>query len=103
MAIVRAQDGNYYEIPDEQLAKLKIPADKLKEKIGSQPMTSPGGPGGSPLVNVHIYYSGGGGAPGAAEGAGTGAVRPYDWYWLNWRNWANWQNWNNWQNWRNGW
>jgi hypothetical protein len=102
MAILRAMDGTFYEIPDDQVERYKIPADKLKEKIGEQASAEgppPGGPpesGGpsSPLVNVHIFYGGqGGGAPAAAEGA----VQPYDW-----RNWRNWSNWNNWRNhWRN--
>src|SRR5438034_3734058 len=104
MAILRALDGTFYEVPDEQIAKYKIPEDKLKEKLGTQAPTESGGPppeGGAPeggaggsLVNVHIYYSGqgqgqGGGAPAGAEAA----VQPYDW--RNWRNWNNWRNWRN--------
>jgi hypothetical protein len=103
MAILRALDGTFYEVPDDQMAKFKIPPDKLKEKLGSQVPTDAGGPpegggggepgGASPLVNVQIYYGqgqgGGGGAPAAAEAG----VQPYDW--RNWRNWANWRNWRN--------
>ena len=85
MAILRALDGTFYEVPDDQLARFKIPEDKLKEKLGSEATSEgppPQGPpmsGVSPLVNVQIYY-GGQGAPGGGEAA----VSPYDW--RNWRN-----------------
>jgi hypothetical protein len=110
MAILRALDGTFYEVPDDQVAKYKIPDDKVKEKLGAQaptegaPQEAPpeGGAPVSPLVNVHIYYAGQGqgGAPGAAGAAAgaEGAVQPYDW-----RNWNNWRNWRNWNNWRNHW
>lgn len=107
MAIVRGLDGTFYEIPDDQVQKYKIPEEKLKEKLGSQAPTEGAPPepppeqggSGSPLVNVQIYYGGQGpsGAPGGAH-AGEAAVQPYDW-----RNWRNWRNWNNWRNWRNHW
>ncbi len=44
MAILRAMDGNFYEIPDEQVAKYKIPQEKLKEKLGSQAQGAEGPP-----------------------------------------------------------
>jgi hypothetical protein len=106
MAIVRALDGTFYEVPDEQLGKFKIPEDKLKEKLGaeagSEPPPPEGGPGGGagPLVNVQIYYGGQGAGPTGAPAGAEGAVQPYD-YWRNWRNWNNWRNWHNWHNWRN--
>jgi hypothetical protein len=97
MAILRALDGTFYEIPDDQAKKYKIPEDKLKEKLGDQaptegpPSEGPPESGASgPLVNVQIYYTGGG--PGGA-GTPETAVQPYDW-----RNWRNWRNWNNWRN-----
>jgi len=103
MAIVRGPDGTFYEVLDDQLAKFKIPADKLKDKLGSQATTGgpppSGGPpegGTGPLVNVQIYYSGQGAGAG---GGGEAAVSPYDW-----RNWNNWRN-HSWRNhhWRNDW
>src|SRR4051794_25344663 len=109
MAILRALDGTFYEIPDDQVAKYKIPEDKLKEKLGAQapqegqPQEGPPEGGAvSPLVNVQIYYSGSGpsGAPGGAPASAEGAVQPYDHHWHNWHNW---HNWNNWRNWRNHW
>ncbi len=103
MAILRALDGTFFEIPDDQIAKFKIPPEKLKDKLGAQAPTDAGGPpeggggepgGTSPLVNVQIFQGGGGGAPAGAEAG----VNPYDW-----RNWRNWRNWANWRNWRNHW
>jgi hypothetical protein len=85
MAIVRALDGTFYEVPDDQLSRCKIPEDQLKSKLGETAPTDegppPGGGGegpGSSLVNVHIYYS------GQAGGAGGEAVQPYDWHWRRW-------------------
>ena len=108
MAILRALDGTFYEVPDDQVAKYKIPDDKLKEKLGTQAPgdSAPEGPpesgGGSvsPLVNVQVYYSGqgAGGPPSGAPGGAEGAVQPYDHHWNNWRNWRNWSNWSNWRN-----
>ncbi len=31
MAILRSLDGQFYEIPDDQVAKFLIPAEKVKE------------------------------------------------------------------------
>jgi hypothetical protein len=113
MAILRALDGTFYEIPDDQVERFKIPEDQLKDKLGAQapagggpeeePPPSQGGGTGSPLVNVQIYHMGGGpgSAPGGAQGGGEMAVQPYDW--RNWRNWRNWWDWRNWRNWRNRW
>jgi hypothetical protein len=103
MAILRGLDGIFYEIPDEQVARFKIPEEKLKEKLGAEASTEGGPPPGGatesggtgPLVNVQIYYSG----PGSSGGApAEAAVQPY-----NWGNWRNWRNWHNWNNWRNHW
>jgi hypothetical protein len=90
MAIVRGLDGTFYEVPDDQLGRCKIPEDQLKSKLGeSAPTEEPpsgggGGEGpGSGLVNVHIYYSGQG---GSAE-----SVQPYDWRRHHWRRWSDWR------------
>src|SRR5580704_13300241 len=73
MAILRALDGTYYEVPDDQVAKFKIPPEKLKDKLGAQAPTEgppeegpPEGGAPSPLVNVHIYYAGQGPGGGGA-------------------------------------
>ena len=34
MAILRSVDGKFYEVPDKDLAKLEIPADEVREKLG---------------------------------------------------------------------
>ena len=39
MAILRALDGTFYEIPDDQVARYKVPEDQLKEKLGAQAPT----------------------------------------------------------------
>jgi hypothetical protein len=112
MAILRSLDGTFYEVPDDQVSKYKIPQEKLKEKLGTQaysagpPSSSPPpeGGGSSPLVNVHIHY-------GEGSPSGEGAVSPYWWHhhhhhhhhWHNWHNWRNWRNDSDWRNWRNHW
>src|SRR5271165_3581369 len=96
MAILRSLDGKFYEIPDEQVAKFLIPADKVKDKVQSAPAEGgqpedlgPPPPGGSPAIIVQIYGATapppGGGAP-APTGAPAGSeVQPYGW-WNTWRN-----------------
>jgi hypothetical protein len=104
MAILRSLDGQFYEVPDDQLAKFLIPADKVKEKVQSSsedpgpPSNDPGPPGGGqgPAIIVQIYGASvpppGGGAPppggaGAPTGSGApaGEVQPYAWM-NTWRN-----------------
>jgi hypothetical protein len=71
----------------------------LKEKLGDTAPTEgppPEGPpseGGSPLVNVQIYYSGQGPAGAGAEAA----VSPYDWR-RHWR-----RDYDDWRRWRRHW
>jgi hypothetical protein len=59
MAILRSIDGSYYEVPDEQVAKFKIPQEKLSEKLGAHGNPSGGAPHSSPgslsIMDVHIY------------------------------------------------
>src|SRR5689334_4955508 len=62
MAIVQSVDGKFYEIPDDQLDKFLVPADKVKEKLdaaatSAPPPGPPSGPppGGSPTIVVQIF------------------------------------------------
>lgn len=116
MAILRSLDGQFYEIPDDQVAKFLIPAEKVKEKLegAGAPMVPPEGPpsdagpgpgGPPPTILVQIFGAGapagGSGPPPTADAGPTGAgaeVQPYG-HWNNWwhnrrGNWNNW--WHNW-------
>jgi hypothetical protein len=106
MAILRSVDGQYYEVPDDQLARYLIPADKVKEKVQTGGGEDPGPPdpgppgagGPGPTVLVQIYGTsapppggggapppGGGGAPAPGAGGAAPEVQPYGW-WNTWRN-----------------
>ncbi len=65
MAILRSVDGQFYEIPDDQLSRFLVPEDKVKEKL--QEAGGPG-PGGGPPPGM-----GGGGAPVVIQVFGGGA------------------------------
>ena len=107
MAVVRSLEGTFFDIPDSELGKFKVPADKVKglveeagHKMPSNPERQPGGQGrpagGSPQILVQFIVSGSG-APVQAQTQGAPAegeekVEP-QWYWINWANWANWYNW----------
>lgn len=69
MAILRSVEGKFYEVPDKELSKLEVPAEKVKDLIGPE---------------------GGAGAPGPQAGP-SGGVDPY-WCWRNWRNCYCWRN-----------
>jgi hypothetical protein len=101
MAILRSMDGNFYEVPDEQVTKFKIPQEKLKEKLGTYAGSSQGPPGGGeggpPLVNVHVYCN----EHGAVRSV---EVSPYHYHHHHHHHHGHhWYNWNNWHNWRNHW
>ena len=115
MPILRALDGKFYDLPDDEAAKFEVPLEKVKELLAKSgaPEQRPGGGGpagqrggpspGSPIV-VQIFPSGGSGPSGQPApqqqqqgGGGDGEVQPY--YWANyWNNWPNWNNWGNWWN-----
>ena len=100
MAILRSVDGQFYDVPDDQLAQYLVPADKVKEKLqgsGTDLGPPPGGPpptehGPGPAIVVQIYGAnppppGGGAPPPVDTGAAApgGEVQPYGWYntWWN--------------------
>jgi len=111
MAVVRSLEGTFYDIPDSELERYKVPADQVKnlmDAAGQKIPPSPGpqqmgqgqggSQGGSPQIIVNfITQSPGGGAqqrqqPQAPPVEGEEKVEP-QWYWVNWYNWANWYNW----------
>jgi hypothetical protein len=112
MAILRSVDGQFYEIPDDQLSKYLVPADKVKEKLGAAgadagpppdggPPPSGGGPGPAIIVQIYGAHMPPSGPPpeGAASGQPSAEVQPYGGWWNTWRNtWRpHWHNW--WHNW----
>jgi hypothetical protein len=113
MAIVRSLEGTFYDIPDSELERYKVPPDQVKtlmdaagQKIPMNPgpprqgqgqvQVQTGGPGGSPQILVQFIMQGPGGAQQqgqpAPEQGEQESVNP-QWYWINWANWANWYNW----------
>ena len=77
MAILRAMDGKFYDVPDDQATKFEVPRDKVKELLeksgGPAPQSGPGGgpgpgyggppsPGGQVIVQIFA-----GGAPDLAR------------------------------------
>jgi hypothetical protein len=114
MAVVRSLEGTFYDIPDSELDKYKVPADQVKglmeaagQKIPQNPGPQPcggsqarvtGGPQPQPQILVQFITQAPGGAPpqqqaqGAPGEGGEEKVEP-QWYWINWANWANWHNW----------
>jgi hypothetical protein len=100
MAVLRAMDGKFYDVPDDQASKFEIPRDQVKTLLeksgapgpqgGGAPSGPPGGPpGSSGQVIVQIFAGGGqsAGGPGGAPppsggGEGGGEVDPY-WWWRN--------------------
>jgi hypothetical protein len=112
MAIVRSQDGHFFEVPDEQLKQYEMKQDDIPESAKGSPGLSQGsgmvGPGqGVSPVQIIVNYvqpgqmgrpSGGENAPeGAAAGQkqGQDVGGRYCGHWHNcWRNcWRNsWRN-----------
>ena len=80
MAILKSADGQFYDVPDDQLDAHLIPAEEVKQKL--EEAGSPGpegggmeggpisiGPGGAPQVLIQVY----GGPPGGGMPA-AGAI-----------------------------
>lgn len=85
MAILRSMDGKFFDVPDDDLESLMIPAEEVKEKLGEAGGPGPGGPsggmgsthtvpgGGQVVIQVFPNAGGsGGGPPQSAEGGEGG-------------------------------
>ena len=118
MAILRSLEGDFYEIPDDQLQKCQIPPDQVREKLeacgvatapagtgpGAMGYSAPGLPGGCGVV-INILGSGGVQGPSgpppqagqeeAAQGTEGQTARGYHFCGCGWANWHNWFNWHN--------
>ena len=114
MAILRAMDGKFYDVPDDEASRFEVPREKVKELLEKSGVPAPqGGPGpggqrggpppgggaphGNPVV-VHIHAAGTphvqSGPPRGQPQGGDAEVDPYWWVWSNyWPNWGNF--WNN--------
>jgi hypothetical protein len=80
MAILKSADGKFYDVPDNQLDSLLIPAEQVKEKLEAAGAPTGGGGGGrrggggrsGPAPQVFIQVFGGakasrGGVPATAQ------------------------------------
>jgi hypothetical protein len=95
MAILRSNDGRFYEIADDQLEDKLIPADEVKDRLGEVgvgPASGPVGPGpemtipgtgGQVVIQIFAGSGGDPGPEGPAEDAGEGEVdaHSYGWGW----------------------
>lgn len=81
MAILSSRNGKFYEVPDKDLGKYELPAEKVKEVLGGM---EPGGEGdvepyGAP-AQIVIHVNGAGATvEGGPEPEGEG-VQPYGYY-----------------------
>lgn len=84
MAVLSSRNGKFYEVPDADLKKYELPADKVKEVLaGMDNEAGPGGVepyshGGPAQVIIHVSGSGATVDAGPPEGEG-GRVEPYGW------------------------
>lgn len=107
MAILRGQDGKFYDLDDAVLEGKEVKPENLPEENGpGSPETSGGGAGGHASGIVQIFVNAGGGAatgsPAAparedeSEGGDVEGHSRCGWHnhWRNWRNWRNcgWRN-----------
>lgn len=129
MAIVRSEDGRFFDIDDSELEKHVIkPEDLPSQSVYARPQGGPGmGPGGQggpggprggggPMQLV--INLGGPGGPQVSQGQGPaqsgpvqrggqnqgqqGDVQAHGWCGFPMpMPWGNWHNWNNWNNWHN--
>jgi len=108
MAILKGEDGNFYDVPDADLTDREVSPDSapagLRDDSFGQPIGPPSGGGGdaSGLVQIIINAPSGGGG-GQDSGPPEGSSEEPEVGGRTWCNggWANWANWNNWRNWRN--
>jgi len=88
MAVLSSRNGKFYDVPDADLKKYELPAEKVKEVLAGME-GGPGGPGVEPYhgpAHVIIHVTGAGatvepGQPGprGPEAGGPG-VEPYGYY-----------------------
>ena len=83
MAILSSRNGKFYEVPEKDLSKYELPADKVKEVLGEMD-EGHGGPGVEPYgapAQVIIHVSGSGASvEGGPPPEGEGRVEPYGYY-----------------------
>ena len=92
MAILKSNNGQFYQVPDEEAEKFLVPADKVEETLRAagvaqqpqqqQPCCAPGAPAGGPRAidaSTVVIHVGGGGPPRVMQaGAGPqGQVQAY--------------------------
>ena len=98
MAILKSNNGQFYQVPDEEAEKFLVPADKVEETLRAagvaqqpqqpqqpqqqQPCCAPSAPAGGPRVidaSTVVIHVGGGGPPRVMQaGAGPqGQVQAY--------------------------
>ena len=103
MAIVRGEDGRFFDIEDTQLDKHEIKPEDLPEgSVYARPAGGPpGGGGGAPhqlVINIGGGGPVGGGGPGAGPNPGNEGGKDVQAHggcgWYNWYNWRNcgWRN-----------
>ncbi|MCX6897710.1 MAG: hypothetical protein NT105_03340 [Verrucomicrobia bacterium] len=93
MAILQSNNGQFYQVPDEEAEKFLVPADKVEETLRAagaaqqpqhqQACCAPGAPAGGPMrleASTVVIYVGGSGPPHVMQaGAGPqGQVQAYD-------------------------
>src|SRR5262245_18159150 len=101
MTVLRARDGKFYDLPDEEAKKYEVAPDKVKETLaklggpgpgpGADPRSHSGGPisipgrGGPVVIQIFPGGSPGGGPGPGGHGAPSGDehVDPY-WYYYYW-------------------
>ena len=101
MAILRGQDGKFYDLDDAALEGNEVQPENLPEGAeGGPPEGGAGGEPGAGIVQIFVNAGGGAGGPAGAssaappsEGEGGDVEGHSRCGWHNhWRNWRNWRN-----------
>ncbi|MCC6883014.1 MAG: hypothetical protein IT576_12735 [Verrucomicrobiales bacterium] len=114
MAILRSQDGKFYDVDDSSLQGKEVAPENVPNLTpgGTMPPSSGGASLGGGIIQIYVSSPGAAaqgpdlGPPQAgAEGEeAAGDVQGHDWCRPSWQNcWQNWHNWHNWNNWNNSW
>lgn len=88
MAILSSRNGKFYEVPDGDLKKYELPANKVKEVLAEMDEGGGGGPGGvepygyggPAQVIIHVSGAGASVEPAPPPEAEDGRVEPYGYY-----------------------